>query len=87
MKCPSVLVQALGELAERHMESPRLCSLCREAPGVAPLVFLADTATAGRVSGCVFATCMMCWCQDDFEKHVSEMLRKGQRRREAGAWN
>jgi hypothetical protein len=68
------------------MNGSPLCFLC-DQPATTPLVFVADTATAGRVRGCVFAVCAICLCHEDFQDRIAEVLRQGQRRREVGLWN
>ena len=83
----NAVVQALGELAEKYLDAPRLCFVCREMPAVMPLVYVADTPTADRMSGCVFGVCAFCLCDEDFQARVGQMFKQGQRRREAGAWN
>jgi hypothetical protein len=70
-------------LAEQYMARMPTCLLCHEMPASTPLVYLAD----GAARGCIFATCMVCWCQEDFERRVRAALRQEQGQRTSAAWN
>jgi hypothetical protein len=83
----STLPPALEALAERYLDVPRVCFLCREAPATTPLVFVADATVDAGVCGCVFGVCMVCLCSDDFQARVCMALRQDQREREAAPWN
>jgi hypothetical protein len=78
--------QGLEALVERYMDSQPQCLLCREAPGVMPLVYIADTREGHRVRGCCFAVCVFCWLGDNFQARIAQALRKA-RVQEQGAWN
>jgi hypothetical protein len=81
-------VQRLQDLAERYLDTPRVCFVCREAPAVAPLVFVGDAmGDGGRRQCAVFGTCMVCLCQDNFEHRVSEALKTDRHQRERAVWN
>ena len=81
------VVPAIAELAEEFMNSAPVCFTCKAAPGIMPLVYTADPTGAGRVEGFVFATCLLCYCQDNFETQVAAAIREDQRRREGALWN
>jgi hypothetical protein len=83
---PHAGLSDLATLAEQYMESQPTCFVCRDAPGVMPLVFLDDTRDGDRVRGCCFAVCAVCWCSDDFQDRVSEALRMARAQRH-GVWN
>ena len=78
---------ALAALAERYLDVPRVCFLCREAPATTSLVFLADAAPPGRIRGCVFAVCAFCLCQENFQARAAKALRQDQDQREVAVWN
>jgi hypothetical protein len=79
-------LQGLQALVEQYLDVPRVCFICQDAPGVAPMVFVADTSGDGRVHGCCFAVCAVCWCSDDFQARVSEALSTA-RAKGQGIWN
>jgi hypothetical protein len=83
---PDALATALEKLGECYLNEPRVCFACRDAPGVMPLVYVVDTRGDGRVHGCVFAVCAVCWCSNDFHDRVSEALRMARAQR-YGVWN
>ena len=83
-----MLAQELAALAEKYMDTPRLCFLCREAPATAPMVYVSDSQGEGeRVRGCVFAVCTVCRCTEGFQARVSVALRQDQYQGEAVVWN
>jgi hypothetical protein len=81
-------LQRLQDLAERYLDSPRVCFVCRAWPATSPMLFVGDaTGDGGRRQCAVFATCAICLSSDDFEKHVSDALKKDMGQREGALWN
>jgi len=81
------VLQRVQDLAESYLDVPRVCFVCRDAPAVSPMVFVAGVSSDGRAHGSIFALCGFCLCRDDCAARVNEALKEDMHEREMATWN